>query len=339
MDAFIKAFNRPYYLDRCIRSLLMNLKGDFTITVLDDGTPLKYLEKISLRFPAVKILRSDAATLKEQAITRHVKGDKLFQLKEVPSSFWLESIAQGSETFLLMEEDAWMTGMVNLDETINTMQRNDIVSLKLFWCGNDHIVKGAKIPVSADIEIISPAFVKNTLIASLLLNRKFKIRSALSKSAFLTKELVLPYYAMYTVSSAFFSKVFWKSLWEAPAGSINEEQQLLRALQWHHNHPDSRFGKTKVEAVSTSYTTTSYNTFRKVDFDFITFNSLLNEAWYTDALDPFIGFPGDLNTAYIWKFITDKNLKFSDWKAWIAVFQDQFRRQGCNITEQFESND
>ena len=39
MDIIIKSFNRPYYLDRCILSILKNVKGDFKIKIVDDGTP------------------------------------------------------------------------------------------------------------------------------------------------------------------------------------------------------------------------------------------------------------------------------------------------------------
>jgi hypothetical protein len=317
----------------------MNLKGDFNITVLDDGTPTKYLEKIKSRFPSVEILRSDSAALKELAISTHVNGEKLYDLKDVPTSFWVNAIGQGSETFLLMEEDGWMTDVLNVNDTLNAMHQNNIVSLKLFWCDNVHIVKGEKIAVTPDIETISPAFVKNRMLASLLLNRKFKIRSAISKSAFLTKQFVLPYYAMYTVSSAFFSKKFWTSVWEVPAGSINEEQQLLNALKWHFLHPESRYGKTHIEKCSTSYITSCYNSFRKVEFDFISFNHHLNEAWYTDALAPLMDFPADFNTGYLWRFINNSNLQFLDWKAWIELFQDQFRHQGCKIADPFRSND
>jgi hypothetical protein len=317
----------------------MNLKGDFKITVLDDGTPSKYLGKIKSRFPSVEILRSDSAAQKELAIGRHVKGEKLYNLTGVPTSFWVNAIGQGSETFLLMEEDAWMTGVLELNGTLKAMHQNSIVSLKLFWCDNDDIVKGKKLAVTPDIETISPSFVKNKVLASLLLNRKYRIRSAISKSAFFTKQFVLPYYAMYTVSSAFFSKKFWTSLWQAPAGSINEEQQLLNALKWHYLHPESRYGKTHIEKCSTSYTTSSYNSFRKVEFDFISFNHHLNEAWYTDALAPLTDFPGDFNTSYLWGFINNSNLHFSDWKAWIRLFQDQFRRQGCKIAHPLGSND
>ena len=47
MDIYIKSFNRPFLLHRCIASIFTFLQGfDANIIVLDDGTPQKYLVKI-----------------------------------------------------------------------------------------------------------------------------------------------------------------------------------------------------------------------------------------------------------------------------------------------------
>ena len=49
VNIFIKSFNRPYYLDRCLQSIENFVEGDFWVKVLDDGTPEKYLKKIKNR--------------------------------------------------------------------------------------------------------------------------------------------------------------------------------------------------------------------------------------------------------------------------------------------------
>ena len=46
VNIFIKSFNRPYYLDRCLQSIENFVEGDLWVKVLDDGTPEKYLKKI-----------------------------------------------------------------------------------------------------------------------------------------------------------------------------------------------------------------------------------------------------------------------------------------------------
>ena len=42
----IKSFNRAFYLDRCLKSIKTYVTGNYTVTILDDGTPQKYLDKI-----------------------------------------------------------------------------------------------------------------------------------------------------------------------------------------------------------------------------------------------------------------------------------------------------
>ncbi|MFV0181058.1 glycosyltransferase [Empedobacter falsenii] len=46
----IKSFNRPHYLDRCLHSIYLHVKGSFEVKVLDDGTPPLYLEKIATKY-------------------------------------------------------------------------------------------------------------------------------------------------------------------------------------------------------------------------------------------------------------------------------------------------
>ena len=51
----IKSFNRSYYLDRCLQSIARHVKGDYQIIVLDDGTPKKYLSRLTEKHPHITI--------------------------------------------------------------------------------------------------------------------------------------------------------------------------------------------------------------------------------------------------------------------------------------------
>src|SRR4051812_30553400 len=116
MDIYIKSFNRPYYLERCLRSLQMFAVGSYSVTVLDDGTPPEYLLRIQTLFPQVRILRSDQYDAKVQALDDHHAKRSNFKLTQIPSEFWYASIEQGSEIFALLEEDAWLTEMLNVND-------------------------------------------------------------------------------------------------------------------------------------------------------------------------------------------------------------------------------
>ena len=71
-DIFIKSFNRPFYLDRCIASLHQYISGDFKIIVLDDGTPEKYLDKIRKKYPDTEIRLSENYEKKIKAIDDNI---------------------------------------------------------------------------------------------------------------------------------------------------------------------------------------------------------------------------------------------------------------------------
>ncbi len=77
MDILIKSFNRPYYLDRAIYSLKKYLVGNYTITILDDGTPQKYLDKILNKYPDVILKRNEKADLKSKAIENNIKKGRV----------------------------------------------------------------------------------------------------------------------------------------------------------------------------------------------------------------------------------------------------------------------
>ena len=74
MDILIKSFNRPYYLDRCIESIKKFAQNqDFKITILDDGTPQKYLDKIQQKHSEITILKSALYDEKSNAIINTIK--------------------------------------------------------------------------------------------------------------------------------------------------------------------------------------------------------------------------------------------------------------------------
>ena len=55
MDILIKSYYRPHLLDRCLRSIYENVVDvdQIDITILDDGTPQKYIDKIAQKYPKV----------------------------------------------------------------------------------------------------------------------------------------------------------------------------------------------------------------------------------------------------------------------------------------------
>jgi hypothetical protein len=238
MDVYIKSAGRPYYLDRCIKSIYRFLKGNFSITILDDGTLPEFLQKIGALYPKILIRSSPFANDKREALKLHIHNEVKFPVSTLPFEFWKSEIRRGSEYFLLLEEDAWLTDEVDADHISDEMRKNDMVTIKLFWGSCEKMVAGGRKPLEKDLERIIPELPVSSysLMKPFLLNQ-LKIRSVLLRTKILSPGHLLPYYTLYSVASAFFRKDYWLFCWSDEQETITETNQLLRALQWWNEKP------------------------------------------------------------------------------------------------------
>ena len=344
MDILIKSFNRPYCLERCIKSIYRNVEGEFKITVLDDGTPSVYLEKIVSLFPGVRIKKSGLYDQKTGAICQHLKNEKEFDLFTIPVSMWQEGVSTSSDIFLMMEDDNWFTSPIKLEEIIFEMKRNEFVMLTMSWQGNDKYIQGKRKPVSTSIEEIVPSIpalskiiFMNKFNSNSILNflKKIKVYSVLYKAGVLKNEYELrwPFYTIYLITSTFFRKDYWVWLWEGSPQNVDELYQLKRAAIWYEKN-NSRYAKTFKEMTRTSYITSATGSFQDIDFDIFHFNYTLNEAWLNGGFDAMENYPSDYNITYIKQFLDradDKKSTYENWLKWVNRFKEQYRNIGCYV--------
>ena len=204
---FIKSFNRPVYLDRCLRAIHTFVSPGTGVTVMDDGTPQKYLDKIKLMYPGVKIALSPNCWTK-----RERRG-------EIPVAFWKEQVGNcRGDTFLLLEDDQWITGRVELAECVDACKHHRVSMVKLFWQGNPLFVDGRLVTLSDNVEEVIP------------------------------REGASPY-TRYMVAGAVFRKDYWLHLFEGAEERAYEQLQLGRAA----SYPDLKVAKYKREVVRTTY--------------------------------------------------------------------------------------
>lgn len=333
IDIYIKSFNRAYYLERCIRSIYQFVSGSFRITILDDGTPDIYLKHIKKLFPDVEVIKSDNYAEKSYALQQHIEQRANYSLNTIPSKFWFREISKASSTFLLLEEDAWITHAINIDEVTNSMVHNNLCILKIGWNGSQNLVTGYKEAISPIAEKIAPKLpLDRNFILTAILTNKFKFRSLLVKLKIISPSFLLPYYTLYTVTSALFEKNYWLYLWTTSGNRVNEGNQLLQALKWKEHHA-SNYGKTILEVVKTSFITASLNRFKAVDFDMISLNHYLNEAWLSGKLSWSENFPRDFDVSYLTQFIQaeEADIYVHKWKSWISLFKKIYRDIDCQV--------
>jgi glycosyltransferase involved in cell wall biosynthesis len=335
MDIVIKSFNRPYYLERCLRSIERYVIGTSKIRVLDDGTSSEYLSRIKELFPHVEIAYSPRYEQKVAALRSHVAGDRQFNEGIIPIAFWKAQIANCSDVFLLLEDDIWLTEPLDLEYMAQQMRQHQLATIKLSWLGNPRLVPGQRVPLANNIEELVPEI---PLATQLIFLNRLRVRSILFRLGLLRffkpdLEYQLPLYALYSVAAAFFNKNYWLYLWEDSQTSIDEAEQLRRAVQWRRMH-QPRFAKTQREMTKTSFTTSATNMFPGVDLDIFRFNYHLNEAWLRGDLDVMQAFPRDLPEEYLRPLLektNDPRTTYPEWQRWTTSFKEQYQQLGCEV--------
>jgi glycosyltransferase involved in cell wall biosynthesis len=335
MDIIIKSFNRPYYLERCLRSIERYVKGTYSIYILDDGTPPEYMQRIQELFPTVTIAYSPLYQQKVAALHRHVSGENTFDERTIPISFWKAQIAQRSDIFLLLEDDIWITESIDLELIEQQMHKQRLASVKLSWLGNPRLIPGQRRFLAANLEQLIPNIPLSTRLVFL---NEWRVRSVLYRLKLLRFmkpdfEYQLPLYGIYTVASAFFDKAYWLYLWDDSQTVVNEPLQLMKAMQWLNKH-QPKFAKTEHEVTKTSFTTSATNMFKDINLDVFCFNHYLNKAWLNGELDAMCNFPHDIPEEHLQLILEqarDPRTTYPEWLRWVAQFKKQYQSFGCEV--------
>jgi len=335
MDILVKSFNRPWYLERCIRSIYRHVTGEFKIVVLDDGTPPEYLDRIRQLFPEIRIELSAAYPQKVVAIQQHVAGAKTYDQFRIPIDLWRNTVKAATPYFLMFEDDIWFNHPINLDALHQDMAAANMMVAKIGWSGNPNTNRGEKQSVSAELEQIVPELPSDSSVLLRLLARNtFKIRSIAFRMKLIDDQFNLPYYAMYGVAAAIFNKAYWLHLWQDASLEVNEGLQLAKAVSWKNKHQDSTFGKTKQEYCLTSYISSATNRMPGVDFDMIAANHYINEAWLQNKLDAMEQFPADFSLTRLKGLLqdaADPRCTPDHLEQWVHKFKAQYIKMGCDV--------
>lgn len=335
MDIFIKSFNRPFYLDRCISSINKYVSGDFSIKVLDDGTPEQYLDKIRKKHPNVEILLSDNYERKINAIKENLLTGKSVNGFEIPTRFWYDNVKKASDYIIVTEDDVWFTNPININELSNQAKILDINLIKLGWLGNESERKDLIIDsISENLESAQPKplpYFPKKLMEAFFYNQ-YKFFTILYKLGQVDNHTQRKYWALNSILMGFFNKEYWLKIWEGMNGKVDEKRQLINAsLFYKKNKNNPNFiSKLKLEAMKTTFQSSATNSYHEYGFDFDVnrFNHLINEAWLKDEFDSMENFPKDFSIEYFKRFISD-TINFSEFEKWANQFRKQYENMGC----------
>jgi hypothetical protein len=337
MDILIKSFNRPYYLDRCIQSIVLNSRSsEYKIVVLDDGTPQKYLDKILQKYTKIKILKSDLYDEKSNAIANDIQNIN----SKIPIDLWVSAAQNASNYFLFIEDDFWFTKPFNLKKFRMNLETDRIKMLKLCWLGNPRLIPEYTNSSNNLYSIYSPnLYTENPYLFNLIFRiDRFKIRKIVTFFKFYSDERFLNYYTIYATSGAIFKRKYFLNLWKNHMNSVDERLQLLNAVKFiNKKKKSSNFGFSNSELMKTGFLSSASNQnkgFKNVIIDMFAFNKIINEDWFNNDFDSMENYPNDINSHNIEQLLIRSNnplSQVSEWKKWVQAFKNQYIAFGCKI--------
>lgn len=336
-DIFIKSFNRPFYLERCLKSIGSFVVGDYQISILDDGTPEKYLKKIQQQFPEAKILKSANYAEKVKAIEDNLAHGKKIDGFQIPTDLWKNTAKNASEYFIMTEDDVWFSEKININELREKSEKHRIALLKLGWLGNHKDDKFLKInSIENQIYATKPEelFLAPPLVMDWFFYNKFKFFSLAYRFGIFDNQTKLKYWALNSILMGFWQKEYWLSVWKDANGKVDEKQQLRNAANHYRKYRNNAnfIARYHREVMRTTFQSSATNSYHDYGFDFNAnlFNHLVNEAWYNDRFDSMQNFPKDFSLEYFEAFISDK-INTEEYRKWVEQFKNQYKNLGCHV--------
>lgn len=337
IDIFIKSFNRPYYLDRCLDSIFRLVTGSFQITILDDGTPKAYLNKIKEKYPSVRVLTSEHYEAKTLAIKDNLATGKEINGFQIPTQLWRNAVKNGSEYCIVTEDDVWFTNPINVDELSKTAKKQQISLLKLGWLGNFSDDQWLNLsPIDETLTATSPKdlFLSSPIVMDWFFYNKYKFFTIGYKLKLFDNYTKRKYWALNSILMGFWQKDYWLYVWKDSDGKVDEKQQLRNAAIYYkkHQHNPHFIARLRDEAMQTTFQSSATNSYHEYGFDFDVnlFNHLINEAWLKGDFDAMQNFPKDFSLDYFTPFIEGK-IKIEEFQKWVNQFKNQYRNLGCNV--------
>ncbi len=299
MNIYIKSFNRPFYLERCIQSIKFNVSGDFRIVVLDDGTQKKYLDELKRRHPDI-LFRHSGADDDKYELVRLKKYDLVRQRYIEPSRFWMNEIErEESSYFILLEDDTWFVEQLNVDQLQNLLDRYHPLIVKFFWgskqlAGDDKVTKRTFLDDRVQIDFFWP---------------RIRDRS------------VDPY-KIWIVCMAVYEKKYWLDCFRNIKDMTDEATQLAVAYEtFRRNRNRYAYAKTKKRFIYQGWIVPGRSDplYEEYGLDSQLYIDALNSLWLSGELVPLENYPYDFSERYIVSNLHSflKQEEIEKWKKWI----------------------
>lgn len=318
MRIFVKAFNRTYYLARLLGTMRSLVSGGGKVTVLDDGTPRRYLDRLASEFPEVEVVQSPHGELKTRLMFEGRYDEQLSSAEQAmlglvnPAEFWVDEIGRASgERILVLEEDVWFTGPLDLAALEPELSRHDVLMYRFFWNRID-----GSVPSEETWKVVRAG-------RSELHLYKARLKKSLDQG-----KVIMPAQGIY-------SKDYWLHAFSAPDYRFRTRSQFERAMEFLRARGAGTFAHSGSELVRHGYSSSS----RRLSFsgglahDPLPFNMALNDAWCEGVLDASASLPMDFDDDVLERALRGRipEVGIDAWRQWKSAFLGYYRGMGAAI--------
>jgi len=284
MRVFVKTFNRPFYLDRCLRSIRAALRGVTEVIVLDDGTQQRYLPLLRKRYPTVRFVSSGADDRKYELV-RSEQFDELHRSYSGYFQFWAREVGASPDSHVIViEDDTWFIRSLSLP-LLQEVCDQGVLGVKLWW---GDLPKAPFATNSAPIQV-GPAVTVREIAPHI---------NSLDDMWEIWLECMMVYDTRY-----------YTGVYESFEGSIADENGRLEAALAHitsrmEETPDIHFFRTTERCLAQGWACPGRSDpkYHEVGVKSHVFLDCLNEAWLEGRLDPTENFPYDFSDGYLSRF-------------------------------------
>lgn len=321
-NIYLKAYSRPFYLDRTIRSLKTMARGFGRLIILNDGIDPAYMAKIQADHPEVEVRVSPKvagnviaapANAVFNARKKHFRELDFFD----PARFWWQEIARDPNDYIVaIDEDCWIDRDIDFGALVTAMQANACLGVGLLFQKEEHRQqRKAKNPT------IRQEAVGNGTVVDLY-------RSVLHSADWSAG------YDIFPNTQSILLKDYWLNNYDEMLHFTNEVHLNQRAMRLYGvlspRLPDMTTGFIDGGVVKHSTTSTSRSDaggkacMNKIDPDL--YHDLVSELWIRGEFDSMADFPGDYSTERLVQLMRGRlpDDKIQAWMEWRTEFLKMF---------------
>ncbi len=311
IEIYIKCSSRAYYLDRLIESICKHITGFHRVVLLNDGIRHEYLNRIMDRWPFIEERKSIKLLDSDSASRNPAEAD--------PARFWSNEIrCDGARYILLLEEDTWITGAIDLPSLEREIERNHCLMVKMYWCSSE--------------SLLAPLKVFTTKVLEGGLSLEYYQPHA---------RKLMELYSIFGIAHGVYRSDYWLEAYDGVAYWSQENSILEKAMEFvlrlERERVPYSFAKTKDEMVRHCRATTSRadsgGWWITAKIDWHMYNEALNRAWLEGELDAMDGYPEDISLTNLGRVI-EKRLGAdakNKWDEWRQNYIDMYRKMGITI--------